>query len=1446
MANGSGSAGGGGIVTSLGNYLVKIGINADDVAKGVALANKSLGSFKNWIKSTTPELIKWSITIPLIEKGVKLFGTSLIAAGIALKALGESANQVYQRTQVLNTVLLTVGRNAGFTSAQITSARDAITKMGVTTQEADSAVIRLTQSEISLAKGTELARVAQDLAVVSGQNSSEAYSIIIDAIATFNPMLLRQFGLTKTLTEVQEDYAKKLNKTTNSLTQTEVKMAIANYTLQEGKKAAGNYVAAMDDVGKKVSSLPRLFEELNNEIGKNSIAGYKVFIDVIYDLLDSLLKLPKPMRDFASGFIAFGGIAFPIIGTLTLLVAGITSLGLALTGITFVLGLLAPLLAAGAGALVVWITNTFTSSAVTQNLISVFAKLAATSTVVAGAINMQTGAINKDAIAKLFNMQVTGALTTKTLVAGLVAKSFTGVWTILTSAFKTGTQIILGLGSGIAKLAGSLTLTTGALALFIAGFAILWKITKDMEKETARLEATLRREMEQMRENKSVHEKYLSTMLAINDTTVMNNSVISERIKLVRTLGITTEDINADYMSLNATLAEHKDKYTALSNIQKQVEENKRNRIKLQMDVHTQDGKELAITDLNIVQEQYLMKLLITSSANLAKQVGYWKSKVEEEEKDVVALMKLRDAMQQAGVEIDRWNILLGQSAEAYKFGRLGIEELTQISIDYANKATELFTNNTMEAKEFVKVQFQKADSVKNLTEVTQNEAESRLKFEVETGKKSKKELTDLYIQQYSDMALAEQKYALENKPIVRARFDEKIQGLHKERTALEENAATALKLQSIGIDNSVKIATQEKELEDSKLKLKDEKDVKLQAQLKDTIVFQEKGLKDLKSVNVKYIQDELQLNKDKVTELENQRDVILKSTIWSEQQMLAAKQKANSAFLQAEKDTNDVRRQNLDQQLQLNIISETEYYKKRDEIRARDMQLAGADEDKQRQLRFDKELQDREQKNKKMERSQAAMNRFFESADMFSLDTRLMQTQDYYDKINEAKQRYMNDYKVSLADINNIGSKASQMWVEYAKKYKISMKDAINVVTFSVEGYFQHYAKLLQHQYDMTEGVTKKENMRMLQFSEERSKLYDTVSNAYVVSFQGALNVNEKAVKEFTNRKLAMEKQTFDYEMNMGKERLQNELDNINETMRAAKNKLATLVKGSADYQKNYQATIDKIKGIEKSAFDMKMQLIELEDNKRKKSQENRLSFEEKMNTYIYEQTHTAQQQAEKELYEEVKRYENAGGNIVKAYDYINLKLREIWKTTEQTMTKATDNMVDGVKDLNQNLTQTATAAGGAGKQTESWYKGVESFKSVSDFGAAPKFGGPVRNLDMPGGRLDTQKAGWGTGISTKDAWGTGVSAKGGFGFQGIEDIMSGKGGSNTAEALLATNKTALDKQDEQIKVSKEIRDALAKKEYKSTAELQTDLYKVGDRTNIVNTNETPAAKRN
>ena len=249
------------------NYIVRGGGDFSGLYKELNEAQKRMNHFKSGM-------------------GKVLKGVAGLFGGLALGGLAKDFANTAMRTETLEVAMLSVGRASGYAAKELDDAKKAIRDKGIAEQESMQILTRFMQAQLDVADASKLARVAQDAAVIANVNSSEAAEQMTEAIAKQRPELLSAFGMTKNLNVVLSEYASTLGLTTKDLDEAQRKQAMLNYILTEGAKIAGTYEASMDAVGKKIGSLPRHYQDLQNAIATPlMLPGIGVAVDAITNAL---------------------------------------------------------------------------------------------------------------------------------------------------------------------------------------------------------------------------------------------------------------------------------------------------------------------------------------------------------------------------------------------------------------------------------------------------------------------------------------------------------------------------------------------------------------------------------------------------------------------------------------------------------------------------------------------------------------------------------------------------------------------------------------------------------------------------------------------------------------------------------------------------------------------------------------------------------------------------------------------------------------------------------------------------------------------------------------------------------------------------------------------------------------------------------------------------------
>ncbi len=183
------------------------------------------------------------------------------------------------RVETLYVAVYQIGKNMGYTNSQMDTFIDKVRAKGITTREAATNVLRLAQANVNLEKSEELARAAQDTAVIAYINSSEAFERLTHGMVSGQTEVLRTLGIQVDFQGALNNTARQLNKTTLALSEKEKMDAKVNAVLKETNKLYGIYEESMKTAGKQLTTLPRFIEEVKLKLGEAFGPAMFVFFD---------------------------------------------------------------------------------------------------------------------------------------------------------------------------------------------------------------------------------------------------------------------------------------------------------------------------------------------------------------------------------------------------------------------------------------------------------------------------------------------------------------------------------------------------------------------------------------------------------------------------------------------------------------------------------------------------------------------------------------------------------------------------------------------------------------------------------------------------------------------------------------------------------------------------------------------------------------------------------------------------------------------------------------------------------------------------------------------------------------------------------------------------------------------------------------------------------------
>ena len=193
--------------------------------------------------------------------------------GQVVRAVGEVLT-LAARYQTLGVVLDVVGRNVGKSRQEMRGLSESLQETGISAIASREELARMAAANLNLSQAAEVARVAQNAAVIAGVNSSAAFERVITAITTQQPRVLRTIGIYVNFEAAQEKYAKAAGRRMEQLTGQERAQINLDTALKGGAQVVGAYAAAMDTAGKQLTSTVRYMQDMKTQLGETFLPEF--------------------------------------------------------------------------------------------------------------------------------------------------------------------------------------------------------------------------------------------------------------------------------------------------------------------------------------------------------------------------------------------------------------------------------------------------------------------------------------------------------------------------------------------------------------------------------------------------------------------------------------------------------------------------------------------------------------------------------------------------------------------------------------------------------------------------------------------------------------------------------------------------------------------------------------------------------------------------------------------------------------------------------------------------------------------------------------------------------------------------------------------------------------------------------------------------------------------
>ncbi|HWR54464.1 MAG TPA: hypothetical protein VN428_25375, partial [Bryobacteraceae bacterium] len=280
-------------------------VDVDRANASIKSINKGLSSFEQAAKTAARGA----------SQGIDGFAVSVAkgaAAGTVLAHAFEKvvgwvkeytleAAKLAARNETLAVVNQQLARANGYQGDSIERLVERVKALGITTQAARDTVNKMIAAQLDLSKATDLARLAQDAAVVAGENSSQALQGIMHGITTQQIEVLRTYGINVTF---EREFTAARQRLGRDLTDMERKNLALNRVLAEAPKIAGAYEASLGTVGKQMTSLERYVEEAKAAIGEAFLPEMRKAISGLTELAKWTKENADAIATWAKGISA--------------------------------------------------------------------------------------------------------------------------------------------------------------------------------------------------------------------------------------------------------------------------------------------------------------------------------------------------------------------------------------------------------------------------------------------------------------------------------------------------------------------------------------------------------------------------------------------------------------------------------------------------------------------------------------------------------------------------------------------------------------------------------------------------------------------------------------------------------------------------------------------------------------------------------------------------------------------------------------------------------------------------------------------------------------------------------------------------------------------------------------------------------------------------------------
>ena len=273
----------------VGEVIARFNANMSGFTRGVDQANRQLRQMQGEAQRGSSALKQM-----FAVAGGMILANGISQAAASLQGFVRQSIDAASRAEEMDLVLGTIGKNAGVTRNELDAQTKSIRSMGIELGVSQQALSQFIKYNLDVAKASQLARVAQDAAVISASNSSETLDRLIWGITTRQTEILRTAGITVNFERAYSNMAREMGKSVSSLTEAEKTQAALNAVLSEGATITGAYESAMESAGKQLRSTPRYINDLQIAVGQTLMPLFSIWVHSLNEAIKLVTHLFRP------------------------------------------------------------------------------------------------------------------------------------------------------------------------------------------------------------------------------------------------------------------------------------------------------------------------------------------------------------------------------------------------------------------------------------------------------------------------------------------------------------------------------------------------------------------------------------------------------------------------------------------------------------------------------------------------------------------------------------------------------------------------------------------------------------------------------------------------------------------------------------------------------------------------------------------------------------------------------------------------------------------------------------------------------------------------------------------------------------------------------------------------------------------------------------------------